>query len=94
MLFIKSHIPSWRLNDLKTLPNIQIIPSEINLRKEKRLVESIYKAPSQEGKYFLCYLTNLLEFYSSRYEKDIILGDFNIEVENKVIKDFLQEHMF
>ena len=39
-------------------------------------------------------MTNLLEFYSTRYEKVIILGDFNIEAENKVMKDFLQEHTF
>ena len=39
-------------------------------------------------------LTNLLEFYSTRYEKVIVLGDFNVEAENKVMKDFLQEHTF
>ena len=30
-----------------------------------------------------------LEFYSTYYEKVIILGHFNIEAENKVMKDFL-----
>ena len=39
-------------------------------------------------------MTNLLEFYSTLYEKVIVLGDFNIEAENKVMKDFLQEHRF
>ena len=39
-------------------------------------------------------MTNLLEFYSTRYEKVIVLGDFNIEAENKAMKDFLQEHTF
>ena len=34
------------------------------------------------------------EFYSTRYEKIIILDDFNIELENKVMKDFLEEHTF
>ena len=69
--------------------NIQVIPFEINLRKEKSLVASIYNVSSQKNKYFLCYLTNLLEFYSTWYEDIIILGDFNIEAENKVMKDFL-----
>ena len=97
MVFVKSHIPSRRLNDFKIPSNIQIIPFEINLRKEKWLVASIYKAPSQENKYFPWYLTHLLEFYSTRYKKVIVLGDFNnfnIEAENKVMKDFLQEHTF
>ena len=35
IVFIKSLIPSRRLNDFKIMSNIQIIPSEINLRKEK-----------------------------------------------------------
>ena len=43
---------------------------------------------------FLLYLTNLLEFYSTWYERVIILGDFNIEATNKAMKDFLQEQTF
>ena len=62
MVFAKPHIPSRRLNNFKIPCNIQIIPFEINLRKEKWLFASIYNAPSQENKYFLWYLTNLLEF--------------------------------
>ena len=89
MVFVKSRIPSRRLNDFKMPSNIQIIPFEINLTKEKWLVATIYKAPPQENKYFLWYLTDLLEFYSTQYEKVIVLGDFNIEAENKAMKDFL-----
>ena len=40
MLFFKSHIPSRWLNDFKVLSIIQIIPFEINLKKEKWLVAS------------------------------------------------------
>ena len=39
-------------------------------------------------------MTNLLEFYSTRYEKVIVLADFNIEAENKGMKDFLEEDTF
>ena len=39
-------------------------------------------------------MTNLLEFYSIWYKKVIVLGDFNIEAENKAMKNFLQEHTF
>ena len=94
MVFVKPHIPSRRLNDFKVPSNIQIIPFEINLRREKWLVASIYQVPFQENKYFLSYLTNVLEFYSTRYEKVIALGDFNIEAQNKAMKDFLQDHTF
>ena len=93
-IFVKSHIPSRRLNNFKITSNIQIISFEINLRKEKWLVVSIYKAPSQENKNVLWCLTNLLEFYSTQYEKVIVFGDFNIKAKIKVMKDFLQEHTF
>ena len=53
MVFVKSHIPSRRLNDFKIPSNIQIIPFEINLRNQKWLVPSIYNTPSQKNKYFL-----------------------------------------
>ena len=89
MVFVKLHIPLRRLNDFKIPSNMQIISFEINLGKEKWLVASIYNAPSQKSKYFLWYLTNLLEFYCTRYEKVIILGDFNIQAGNKVMQDFL-----
>ena len=35
MVFVKSHIPSRRLNDFKIPSNIQIIPFQIKLRKRK-----------------------------------------------------------
>ena len=50
MVFVKQHIPSKRLNDLKIPSNIQIILFEVNLRKEKWLVASIYNVPSQKNK--------------------------------------------
>ena len=42
----------------------QIIPFEINLRKEKWLFVTIYKPPSQSNLYFLDLLSDLLDFYS------------------------------
>ena len=89
IVFVKTHILSRRLNDFKIPSNIQIIPFEIDLRKEKWLVAAIYNAPSQKNKHFIWYLTNLLKSSSTRYEKVIILGNCNIEAENKVMKDFL-----
>ena len=74
------------LNDFKIPFNIQIMLFEIKLRKEKWLVASIHNAPSQKNKYFLWYMTNLLEFCSTSVQ---ILGDSNIKAENKVMKDFL-----
>ena len=53
MEYVKSHIPSKRLNDFKIPSIIQIIPFAVNLRNEKWLDASIYNATSQRNKYFL-----------------------------------------
>ena len=45
MVFFKLHIPSRSLSDIKIPSNIQITTFEMNLRKEKWLVASIYNAP-------------------------------------------------
>ena len=55
------------------------MPFEINIRNENWLVASTYKTPFQKNEYFLWHLINLFEFYSNRYEKVIILVDFNIK---------------
>ena len=68
--------------------------TQLNLRKKKIVSASIYNAPSQKNKYFIWNFTNLVEFYSIRHEKVIIFGDINKGTENKIMKDFLQEHTF
>ena len=88
MRFATSHIPSRRLTDFKTQCNIQIIAFEINLWKEKWLVASSYITPSH-NKMFILHLTDMLEYQSIYYKKVIILRDFNLQVEIKVMKDFL-----
>ena len=94
MVFVKLHIPSRRLSEFKVPSNVQIISFEINVRKEKCLVASIYNTSSRKTNILSEYLTNRLEFCSTHYEKVIILGEFKKDTENEVTKDFLQEHTF
>ena len=72
MVFVKSHIPSRKLNVFKILSNIQIIPFEINLRKKMvsciKLQRSI---PEKQIFYPIC--DNLLEFYRSSHP-EVFLG--------------------
>ena len=62
--------------------------------KEKWLIALIYNLHPRKENIFFWYLTNLLEFYSTWYEKVIIRGYFNIEAENIVMKDFFKKHTF
>ena len=45
LVYIKSSLPSKMLTKFKLPNNIQIIPFELNLRKDKWLFVSIYKPP-------------------------------------------------
>ena len=85
----KSFIAVKNLTKFKLPINIQIIPFEINLRKEKWLFVNIYKPPSQSNQYFLDILGDLLDFYSQVYDNNVILGNFNLEPSNPNIVSFM-----
>ena len=82
LVYIKASLPSKILSKFKLPIDNQIIPFEINLRKEKWLFVSIYKPPSQSNQYFLDLLGDLFDFYSQDYDNKVIVGDFNLEPSN------------
>ena len=55
LVYIKSSLPSRIMSNFKLPENIQVIPFEFNLRKEKWLFVSIYKPPLQSNNYFLTF---------------------------------------
>ena len=55
---------------------------EINLRSKKWLISGSYNPHLNNIKDHLVEIKKGLEFYSSKYENSIILGDFNAKVEN------------
>ena len=54
---------------------IQAIPFEINFRKEKWLVISIYRLPSQNSEYFLNSLTKIIDNFANTYDNYLIMGE-------------------
>ena len=69
--------------------DIQAIPFELNLRKEKWMFVCIYKPPKQDSQYFLENLSLIIDHYSSIYDNHIILGDFNMEPKNPKLASFM-----
>ena len=49
LVYIKSHLLSRLLKNFDIPSNIQIIPSELNLRKEKWMFMCIYRPPFQKN---------------------------------------------
>ena len=94
LVYIKSSLPSRIMSNFKLPENIQAIPFELNLRKEKWLFVSIYKPPLQSNSYFLDTLNDLLDFYSGIYDNKVVFGDFNLELANPVMISFMDSQNF
>ena len=58
-------------------PDMQVIPIELNLRKQKWLIFVIYRPPRQDLNMFLLNMSNAVDFYSMSFENIIIIGDIN-----------------
>ena len=92
LVYVKSSIPSRCLCYEELRISIQAIPFEINLRKEKCLVISIYRPPSQNSEYFLNSLTKIIDYFANTYDNHLILGDFNLEPTDSALMGFLDSN--
>jgi len=92
LVYVKSGIPTRYLTDF-ILPNdIQIVPIELRLKKDRWLAIFIYRPPSQNLEYFLDNLSRLLDFYSD-YKNCILMGDFNKDPESAIMTFFLEGNL-
>ena len=71
-----------------------MVSFEINLRKEKWLVISIYRLPSKNSEFFLNSLTSIIDHFWKLFDNYIIIGDFNLEPSNTALKTFLDINGF
>ena len=90
--YIKSNIPTRELNCGNLCKSIQAVPFEINLRKEKWLVISIYRPPSQNSEFFLNSLTSIIDHFTKPFDNYIIIGDLNLEPSDTTPKHFLDSN--
>ena len=75
----KSSISSRCLFYEELCISIDSIPFEVNLRKEKWLLISIYRPVSQSSEYFLNSLTRIIDYFPNTYDNHLILCYFNLE---------------
>ena len=89
MLFVREDIPSKLFPNIDPSGNIENIFVEINLRSKKWLISGSYNPNVGLIQNHTVNLSKNLDFYSSKYENFIIIGDFNAEMTNKVWKNFV-----
>ena len=64
----------------------------MNIRKAKWLVVGCYHPPSQNDEYFFSNLSKTLDSFHNKYEKFLLIGDFNSEDQEIEISSFLNNH--
>ena len=92
LVYVKLSVPSRKLKCDALLKSIQAFPFELNLRKMKWLVMSIYRPPSQDSEFFLNSLTIILDYFTKAYDNYLIMGDFNLEPHDKRLGYFLNSN--
>ena len=93
LTFVRKDILSRQLTDFIFPKDIQVIPIELNFRKQKWLLLSVYKPPRQPPVYFLEKLSEAIVYYS-KFNNIIINGDINLEPSNPVLLHFLEINSF
>ena len=88
LMYVNENIPSRTLNE-HTLPNdVEIMCVELNLRKQKWVVMGVYRPPNMNERYFLDHLSRVIDYYSRKYDRVVIMGDFNSEPSDEPIETF------
>ena len=90
MLSVREYISS-NLVEAETKP-IEGFYIELNLRNDKWLLNCSYNPNKNNIGNHLKALSGFLDSHSSTYEKILILGDFNIEVDDQNMKTFCDSY--
>ena len=80
------------LNDHPTFPNLELIATEIHQNKRRWLFIGMYKRPSQGDREFTNRLSSIIDYYSPKYENLILIGDFNLSIENQHFDALIQAY--
>ena len=94
MIYVRKDIPSKELKKHKISKNIETLFVEINLRKNKFLLAGAYHSRHPEygtGDFkFIESIAFALDVYSN-YDKFLLADDFNVQIGETSIDDFLNE---
>ena len=92
MLFVRKDIPSNLLViEKKPMESFSI---EINIRNSKWPINCSYNPQKSNIATHLDRLSESLDTFSSDYEKFIIFGDFNVEINKNRMKSFCENYDF
>ena len=88
MLFVREEIPSKNLSEYKPNSSAENIFIELNLISKKWLLSCFYFPNLTLLNNHIQNISKGLDFYSSKYDNFIVLGDFNAETSNPIVSKF------
>ena len=90
ILYTNENITCRPLNDYPNFSNLELIAIEIHQSKRKQIFIGIYKPPSQSDNEFTNRLSLIIDYYLPKYENLILIGDFNLSIENQHLDALMQ----
>ena len=90
ILYINENIPCKPLSNHPTFSDPELMAFELHQSKRKWLFLGIYKSPSQNDIEFLRIISLILDYYLPTYENFVVIGDFNLPVENSHLEAIIQ----
>ena len=88
IIYIRDDIPSRELNDHSSTIHFEGIFFEINLRKSKWLLFGGYNPQKENIGNFVNQMGIILDHYMPKYDNFLLLGDFNSEMSENIMKEF------
>ena len=93
IIYVRDDIPCRELKfEKKTPTNFDGIFLEINLRKVKWFLFGGYNPNKNNISNYLNELTPILDKYLSKYDNYLLLGDFNSEINEVIMKEFCDSY--
>ena len=90
LIYVREDIPSKQINNHSFSDGIEGIFVELNLRKTKWLILGTYHPPNQNDKFYFDNVGRALELYNKKYDKILLAGDFNAEIQETILNNFLE----
>ena len=96
LFYINENIPCKHINGEIIPSDIEMIMFEFLVKTRKWLCIGLYKSPSQNENYFLDILSKVLSKQTCQYENVMLIGDFNLTVNNKSLSvyEYIQSRQF
>ena len=89
LCYVNEKIPCKMVSVERVPDDCEIILIEFSVKTRKWLCIGLYKPPSQNDKYFLDNLSLILNKLTCQFDKIMLMGDFNLNFENKNLEVFM-----